>query len=115
MGFLWSDSWRYQRLWQVLASQNKHTIEDSEQLQRDYKSLLAVAVIEKLPQELTGVAADMLRGWDGVMGRDSAAAALYAIWYYRHLRPALAVFLAPQAAELLASMDSAAVLRTHVG
>lgn len=110
VGFLWSDSWRYQRLWQVLASQNKHTVEDSEQLQRDYKSLLAVAVIEKLPQELTGVAADLLRAWDGVMGRDSAAAALYAIWYYRHLRPALAVFLAPQAAELLASMDSTAVL-----
>lgn len=110
IGFLWSDSWRYQRLWQVLADQNEHTLEDSEQLQRDYKSLLAVAVIEKLPKTLTGVAPNMLRSWDGVMARNSAAAALYAIWYYRHLRPSLAFLLAPQAAELVVSMDSTAVL-----
>lgn len=110
MGFRWNDGWRYDRLWEVLSTQDQHTLDDSDQLQRDYKSLLAAEVIKRIPAGDFGAAIELLRDWDGVLDPDSAAAAYYAIWYYRHLRPALAVYLSSSAPGLMASMDSFAVL-----
>lgn len=111
MSFEWSESWRYDRLWQVLTSQPKHTPENSLALQRDYLSLMAVEVLTKLPRDLSGPAIDMLRSWDGVMAPDLPAAALFAIWYYRHLRPALEAVLLPQAPRLVSPMGTQGVLR----
>jgi penicillin amidase len=110
MGFDWDDGWRFKRLWEVLSSQERHSPADSEALQRDYKSLLAVEIINRLPADLDGPAADLLRGWDAVLTADSAAAALYMVWNELHLRPALALLLAPGAPEFVASMDSHALL-----
>ena len=110
MGFQWNDGWRYDRLWEVLSGQDAHTLEDSDRLQRDYQSLLAVEVIDAIPTDGDRDEIKMLRSWDGVMGADSSAAALYAVWYYRHLRPALALYLSAESPELLAFMDSHAVL-----
>lgn len=111
MGFEWNDGWRYRRVWQVLESQPEHTLADSTDLQRDYLSLLARAAIDRIPAQFDGPAVDMLRGWDGVLAADSSAAALYVIWYYRHLRPALAEVLLPEAPYLVAGMASKGVLR----
>jgi len=111
MGFEWSAGWRYERIWEVLSSQEKHSPDDSSALQRDYVSLLAQQVIKLIPPELEGVATRMLRDWDGQMTVDSPAAAMYAIWYYRHLRPELARLLLPQSPGLVAGMDSLGVLR----
>ncbi len=111
MAFEWSASWRYQRLWQVLEQQAEHSLEDSLALQRDYKSLLAVQAIEGIPEDMRGPAVDILRQWDGVLAPDSSAAALFAIWYYRHLRPALENLLLPQAPQLVSPMGSSGVLR----
>jgi len=113
IGFEWSAPWRYRRLWEVLSSQPRHGLTDSHDLQRDYHSMLAREVIARLPEAYTysnhqGLA--KLKDWDAVLAPDSAAAALYVVWYYRHLQRALIAWRMPDA-ELL-SMDSLAVLET---
>ena len=111
MGFEWSDSWRYDRLWEVLSAQAKHSPEDSSALQRDYQSLMAVEALRNIPEDLSGPAVDMLKEWDGVLTADSSAGALFAIWFYRHLRPALELELLPDAPELVSPLGSKGVLR----
>jgi penicillin amidase len=62
-------------------------------LQTDDVSLPA----RRLGVLLAGLAADgdadialsLLQGWDGRLGRDSAAAAVQEVWWMRHLKPAL--------------------------
>ena len=104
MGFEWTSCWRYERLWTVLAEQQNHSLHDSSALQRDYLSMLALQAIDRIPGDLDGPGVEMLRGWDGVLSPDSAAAAYFAIWYYRHLRPALAFVLLPDAPELVSDI-----------
>ncbi len=111
MGFEWTPGWRYERLWTVLAEQQKHTLDDSSTLQRDYYSLMALRAIDQIPDDLDGPGVEMLRRWDGELNRESAAGAYFAIWYYRHLRPALSMVLLPEAPELVSDMDSLGVLR----
>ncbi len=111
VSFEWSEPWRYERLWQVLESQPKHSLEDSLALQRDYKSLMAAQAISRIPEDITGPGVDLLRHWDAVLAPDSSPAALFAIWFYRHLRPALEYLLLPQAPQLLAGIDSRGVLQ----
>ncbi|RLA31032.1 MAG: penicillin acylase family protein [Gammaproteobacteria bacterium] len=110
-GFEWNAGWRYDRLWQVLEKQDAHTLDDSNALQRDYVSLLALEAIRRIPAEVTAPAAVLLRNWDGDLAVDSAAGALYAIWYYRHLRPLLAQVLLPDDPVLVAPLGSPGVLR----
>ncbi len=113
IGFEWSAPWRYKRLWEVLEQQPKHSLTDSHDLQRDYHSVLARQVLELLPDAYTysnhqGLA--MLKEWDGVLAPDSAAAALYAVWFYRHLPGALLEYRKP--GTTLTSMDTLTVLET---
>lgn len=111
VGFEWVEPWRYDRLWQVLATQDKHSPQDSIALQRDYLSLLALEIVSRIPDAVSGPAADMLREWDGVLTADSGPGALYVIWLERHLRPAIQVYLYPEDPVLFASLDSRNVLR----
>ncbi|MDX1405447.1 MAG: penicillin acylase family protein [Woeseiaceae bacterium] len=111
IGFEWSESWRYDRLWEVLAVQPNHLPENSTALQRDYKSLMALQVIRKIPEDISGPAADMLRRWDGYLAPDSAAGALFEIWYNRHLRPAIESMLLPESPELVAGLGTSGSLR----
>jgi penicillin amidase len=111
MSFEWSDSWRYERLWQVLSAQNDHSLEDSTALQRDYLSLMAVQALKSIPGDISGPAADLLRDWDGILTPDSSAGALFAIWFYRHLRPALEFELLPNSPELVSPLGTKGVLR----
>lgn len=111
MGFEWNSGWRYKRLWQVLERQDRHSLADASALQRDYRSLLALEVIRLIPEKLNGPGVELLRNWNGELGADSSAGALFAIWYYRHLRPSLEKALLPKAPPLVAGMDSLGVLR----
>jgi penicillin amidase len=119
IGFEWSPPWRHKRLWEVLSSQDQHGLTDSYELQRDYQSILAREVISRLPTSAPDNGANngadngalaLIRNWDAVMTADSSAAALYAVWYYRHLQRALLNSLQPQAGDLLKGMDTLAVL-----
>lgn len=111
MGFEWTPPWRYERLWTTLANQPQHTLADSTALQRDYLSLMALQAIDSIPDDNDGPGPTLLRKWDGVLGPDSSAGAYFAIWYYRHLRPALAELLLPDAPQLVSDIDSLGVLR----
>lgn len=115
IGFEWSAPWRYRRLWEVLSSEPHHGLTDSHDLQRDYHSVLAREVLARLPDPADvpghpGLA--MLADWDAVLTPESGAAALYAVWYYRFLQPALLDYLLPGGHEALTTMDSLAVLAT---
>ena len=111
VGFSWTEPWRYDRLWQVLSGQDRHSLEDSDDLQRDYQSPLPPMVIERIPSSATGPAVAMLRGWDGVLEPDSSAGALFMIWLERHLVPALKARLLPAEPDTLASMHYRGILK----
>lgn len=111
VGFEWSAPWRYKRLWQVLQGQAQHTMMDSTALQRDYHSLLADAVLDRIDGlERFGTAGNLLVTWNRTLDADSAAAAFWAVWYYRHLQPAVAQRTGGAAAPLMDGFDSLSVL-----
>ena len=63
-------------------------------LQGDYVSVPARRIVRALTgQRLTDPAAKraarLLAAWDGALAADSAAAAVFQVWYRRHLRPGL--------------------------
>lgn len=111
MGFEWNAGWRYRRLWQVLEADDAHSTGESEALQRDYLSLMALEAIQRIPPDFDNAGTELLRRWDGNMSADSAEAAFFAIWYYRHLLPDLARLLLPAAPHLVADMDSRGALK----
>ena len=112
IGFEWSAPWRYQRLWEVLEASPRHTPEDSLRLQRDYLAVNARAALAALfaTPTVTAPAAEaplaLLREWDHIMTSDSAAALLFAQWFYRDLPIAIAEQAAPDGARDLQPMDS---------
>ena len=110
IGFEWSEPWRYDRVWEMLSAQERHTLEDSTALQRDYHADLALMAIERIPASVDGPAADMLRGWDGEVHANSGPAALFMIWLHRHLRPAMQIHLLPDEPESMSQMHFRNVL-----
>jgi penicillin G amidase len=86
LAFLWADPARFHRLVEVLgAPEKKFTVADFERLQHDEVSRPAREIVGIL-RGVEGVDAEhrpfvnLLTTWDGTVGRDSAAAALYEIW-----------------------------------
>ena len=111
VGFSWTEPWRYDRLWQVLGEQDRHSLQDSNDLQRDYRSPLPTMVIDRIPSSISGPAATMLRRWDGDLHADSSAGALFMIWLERHLVPALKARLLPAEPAALAFMHYRGILK----
>ncbi|MBI2948563.1 MAG: penicillin acylase family protein [Verrucomicrobia bacterium] len=87
LGYDFAAPFRYQRIEEVLgAGEGKFSIADFERLQHDVVSLPARRLTRVL-KEAKGARAslqpyiDLLTGWDCVVSKDSAAAALYEIWW----------------------------------
>ena len=96
LGFEWSNDSRHRRIEEVLKPMAKVSLADSMKLQTDLTSVVArraVALLAGL--EPAGPAVKMLRGWDAVEGTESAAAALFEIWWKRHLGPAFLTATVP--------------------
>jgi penicillin amidase len=90
----WPPPFRSQRIAQVLGPATQSTVADMVRLQGDYVSLPARRVVRALSgQRWTDQAAEraarLLLGWDGTLAADSTAAAVFQVWYRRHLRPGL--------------------------
>lgn len=89
----WYAPYRKHRIDDVLQSRSDFTVTDMVTLQTDTVSLPARRVIERLRRASTvsqaAAGRELLTSWDGDLRRDSAAAALFEVWYRRHLRPAL--------------------------
>ena len=87
LGFDWAPPARFRRLVEVLggAGGHKFDVADFQRLQYDEVSLPARDLV-RLLAEARGAGEDLLpwvkrlTDWDGTIGRDSAAAALYEIW-----------------------------------
>jgi len=89
VGFEWSAPWRHRRIEEILNQQKNHTFSDSIALQRDYQSVLARKIVKLLPKNTLNESKKLFENWDGKMDLESSAAALYAVWYHRHLVPTL--------------------------
>lgn len=123
LGFEWPDNARARRIAQVLSKTPKASMEDMERLQSDVVSLNARRLVTLLkplssPDQKTQAALRLLSTWDGEEKATSAAAALYEVWWSRHLghafkeavlAPAAAQsFDAPHASVLLESLENPA-------
>ncbi|HEX4766161.1 MAG TPA: penicillin acylase family protein [Lichenihabitans sp.] len=94
IGREWYDVARADRLAEVLGATPVHSIKSSCDLQTDIVSLPArriLRLLAGLSSERADVAAALalLRAWDGALDAGSAAAALFEIWWSKHLRPGL--------------------------
>ena len=113
----WNDRSRASRINEVLQSQNRHTLAQSRELQCDLTSIAARRICHVL-QRISGTypevaqALDLLAQWDHRIAPQSAAAALFEVWWTRHLKPALLDYLAPHSSllTLLAPGDNETLL-----
>ncbi|MCK6449244.1 MAG: penicillin acylase family protein [Alphaproteobacteria bacterium] len=107
IGFEWSDEARSLRVREVLPGIAWHRLEDSMALQTDQVSVTArraAAVVASLDRDGSPVrdadaARALLARWDHRLDRDSAAAALYEVWWSRHLKPGLVALATGDARE----------------
>src|SRR5437868_7312972 len=93
-GFEWADRSRFTRLSEGLDSRPKHSIDEVKALQADFTSIhgrRVKAVITSLssPHRRIQSALDLLDSWDAVLAPDSAGAALFEVWFAKHLSPQL--------------------------
>ena len=92
LGFEWILPYRYERIREVLDPGQGSTLDDMLALQLDYRSVSAgrvVALLEGLDSPDPDVvrALGLLRDWDRSLEPTSAPAALYEVWFHRHLVP----------------------------
>jgi penicillin amidase len=103
IGHEWAEISRAKRIAQVLANDTAHTLAASMALQTDVYSRPA-AIITGLLADITGrlpadprhaVLLSLFKGWDHRLDVGSAPAAMFEVWWMKHLRPALLARFAP--------------------
>ncbi|MHA6694875.1 penicillin acylase family protein [Homoserinimonas sp. A520] len=109
----WYAPYRKHRIDEVLERTTSASVEDMVTLQSDYLSIPARRILNvvrelpiKNPRDVDGL--DLLLNWNNVLDADSPAAALFEVWYRRHLRPAL---LARAVSEITGDTDTVDVLK----
>ena len=110
--FSFRDSYRYDRIAEVLSSQPRHSIADSLALLRDTLSIPARALVALLPARGSPVAQpaiDLLRGWDFRLDADSGPAALYQ-FFARELGARVHAAIVPERARGLVDGIASTVL-----
>ncbi|MCW6510598.1 penicillin acylase family protein [Lichenifustis flavocetrariae] len=117
IGHEWIEGARANRIAEVFAATPVHSVRTSCALQTDLLSLPARRVVRLLADlgsedAAISTALDLLRDWDAVLAADSAAAALFEVWWSKHLRPGvLAMAVAdPATRALLGAGDPDGVL-----
>lgn len=109
-GFEWADRSRFVRIAEALAQKAKHSPEDMLKLQIDFTSIAGRRLTKVLKTHSfdsdAGKAAWLLAGWHHRLDPDSDAAALFEIWFMRHLIPAQIEHHAPGAAAVIAVPDT---------
>jgi penicillin amidase len=116
LGFEWPNDARRARIGEVLDGKAKVSIEDSMRLQNDLLSIPArrmTALLAPLSctEPKARAALDLLRGWDAVEGGQSPQAALFEVWWSRHLNKGyVRAVLDPNAAAAVTSVDVTAMM-----
>jgi len=90
LGFMWTDTYRFDRLQEVLSSGYEFSMEDMRKLQQDYLSIPARTLVPYLlglhsNDTMTKKAVKRLLSWDFIMDEDSVEATLYMAWL-RHIQ-----------------------------
>lgn len=117
IGFEWTEASRARRIHEVLGADTRHSVAAAQALQTDIVSLPArrmLALVAKLdPGAEAAPALAVLAGWDCRLEASSAAAALFEVWFTKHLKPALFMTLVPdaKARALMAPGDVEGILR----
>ena len=88
LGFEFAETSRAKRIQEVLAQDETHSPEAAMRLQTDDLSLPARRIVPLLLNAPT-VATSLFQGWDFRLAPESAAAALFELWWTHHLKPAL--------------------------
>jgi penicillin G amidase len=125
IGYEWSDESRVRRLQHLLSSsRHPHRLEDSQAMQLDTTSLPGQRIVRLLAdvQDVKDArpqasrALDVLRRWDGNVRADSAAAAVFEVWFTKYLRRAVVQAVLPvDAAARVGSGDASRVLQVLEG
>jgi len=115
IGTWFAPDYRFRRIKEMLAQKQRLSMDDFKRMQADWRSKLVEDLRPDLVRELTA-AADMnpleqrcrslLSRWDGVMGVESAAAALFEAFYIRFMRNVLKDELGPALTEEFLSLGS---------
>jgi penicillin amidase len=116
IGFEWATPFRFNRVDEVLGKDDKVSLQDALRLQTDYQSEPAMRVKPLLAKlqpanEKQKQALELMKNWDGQLSADSAAAALFEVWYQQHVRPAMVEKLVPaEAKPLIGAGDPVVIL-----
>jgi len=96
-GFEWTDGARFARLSEALSEDRRWSVEETLALQSDVTCVPArrlCALLARLDPAPPGFA--LLAGWDHRLAAGSGPAALFEIWFAKHLVPGLMRRLAPE-------------------
>ncbi|MFM1655716.1 penicillin acylase family protein [Brevibacillus sp. B_LB10_24] len=116
LGFEWATPFRFNRIDEVLGKNGKMSVQDALRLQTDYQSEPAKRIQPLLANlqpnnEKQKQALQLLKNWDVQLSPDSAAAALFEVWYQQHVRPAMVAKLVPaEAKQLIGAGDPVVIL-----
>ncbi|HWK68381.1 MAG TPA: penicillin acylase family protein [Rhizobiaceae bacterium] len=116
IGYEWVEPSRAQRIAEVFAAEETHTLESSKALQTDVLSIPARRLCHLLDKIEPGspdirAALDLLGNWDYRLEAGSAAAALFEVWWTSHLRPStIAKLVADPAVQVLIDQGDVARL-----
>jgi penicillin amidase len=114
ISFSWSDTYRYDRIAEVLRAQPKHRLEDSIALQHDTQSLPARALVKLLPATPSAEAAPaaaLLRRWNCGIEADSAGALLYEMIMPELSSAFREAVIPPEARDIIKTMNLSEMLR----
>jgi penicillin amidase len=116
-GFEWTDGARYARLSEALEGKRRWSVADTLALQTDVTCVPArrlCALLARMPD--THAAWVLLAGWDHRLAAESGPAALFEIWFGKHLLPGVLPALAPQGlADMVAAPDTQLILHLLEG
>ena len=114
--FEWTDGARFARLSESLDGTRRWSVDETKALQVDFGSVPArrlCALLQGLASDDpgTGAALALFSGWDHRLDPDSGPAALFEIWFMRHLVPAILQALGPPGlAPMIAVPDTALMI-----
>jgi penicillin amidase len=100
VGFTWNDDLRFNRIRTVLDQRPTVSIQESQDLQNDYvtdagRRLAAVLQSISTQEASLGELIRWLNTWDARLTAQSPQAALFEVWFSRHLAPAVIDRIAP--------------------
>jgi len=112
----WAEPYRFNRVVEALQGKRNLSLDDATRLQYDELSLPArelSPLLDRLTSATPEVAAalTMLRGWDHVLSKDSAAASVFELWVSQLHKNVFALYVPPAARALFGVGNRTVLLR----